>query len=174
MKNVGAGALLCCLLFAAIPAAAPLTAQDNSVLFYIERNTNLNKVYYSLSITREGVISRRKPVLAYWIMWEKDSTGRTREKLTLLEWTRAYGFAVSHGGAGAPLTMKLAVYPSRPVKVYLRDGRAVAETIINGRPCRLEKISITSQRGKLIPKVDSVILCGTSIDTGESLREELL
>jgi len=51
----------------------------------MERNTNKNKVYYEVRLTKDSLIDSHKPVHAYWIMWEKDSGGAIREELNLIE-----------------------------------------------------------------------------------------
>ena len=79
--------------FPAAGAPVPLTATHP--LFVIERSKNANKVHYEARLTGEGVLDVRKPVHAYWVNWEKDSTGKTCEELNLIEKQMAFGFSVA-------------------------------------------------------------------------------
>ena len=56
---------------AASRTVAPCTTQP---LFVIERSKNANKVYYEARLTGDGVLDVHRPVHAYWVNWEKDST----------------------------------------------------------------------------------------------------
>jgi hypothetical protein len=158
--------------FPAAGAPVPCTTQP---LFVIERSKNANKVHYEARLTGEGVLDVHRPVHAFWVDWEKDSTGKTYEELNLIEKQMAFGFSVV-GRSRSPQSciMKLVCCPKRPIKVYLNNGAACAETDINGKPAYLHKISVvTREKQTILPQVISVTVFGTDTLTGEEVQETI-
>ena len=154
-------------LAAETPAAQPL--------FVIERSKNANKVHYVARCTEKGVLDARKPVHAFWINWEKDSTGKNREDLNFIEKRMAYGFSVDRSRSPHSCTIKLVCFKNRPIRVCLNEGTARAETIINGQSARLNKISVvTREKNTIVPHVLSVTICGTDAETGEEITETII
>jgi hypothetical protein len=144
-------------------------------LFFIERSKNANEVHYVARLTEKSVLDARKPVHAFWINWEKDSTGKNREDLNLIEKRMAYGFSVERSRSPHSCTMKLVCFRNRPIRVYLNDGIARAETIINGQSAHLKKISIVTREKKtIVPQVLSVTVYGTDAETGKEITETII
>jgi hypothetical protein len=82
-------------------------AQTTQPLFMIERTKNANKLYYEAVINKNGAISAKEPVKAYWILWARDSTGKTTEPLSFLEKKVAYGFNIEPDPSGTHFNMCL-------------------------------------------------------------------
>ena len=143
-------------------------------LFVIEHSVNKNKLYYEVRITKDSVIDLHKPLHAYWIMWEKDPTGATREELTMVEKKMAYGFKVIQDPGKKAFKMNLVSFPERTIKVYLKNGKAVAEVPVNGQPTYLEKIFINSRETLTLPKVNYMELIGKDKKTGEHRDEKVV
>lgn len=58
-------------------------------LFYIERNKNKNRVYYTVQLDQYCLIIEKEPIDAYWLMLEKGPD--KKEKLNMIERKMAYG-----------------------------------------------------------------------------------
>jgi hypothetical protein len=153
-----------------IALAALLPAGETRPLFTIERSLNRNVLHYDANLDGGGALDSREPVVAYWIMVEK---GGVREDLTLLEKTRAYGFKAEAADDGEGFILRLKALDARPVRIKQQDGEVWAEALIGGRPCRLDRITITNEGENLIPKVLSIDLHGTDRKTGQACRETL-
>jgi hypothetical protein len=157
------------MLFVLLSLKALSWAQAASKpLFLIERTKNTNKIYYEVNITKGGVIDAKNPVRAFWILWARDSTGKTTEPLSFIEKKLAYGYNVDADPSGRHYNMTLKPFKERLIKVYLQDGTARAEMLINGSPSYFEKMYIYSKGDS---KPDSVKLYGTDIETGNSKCE---
>jgi hypothetical protein len=161
------------LVFLAV-SAFNVFAQSSHLLFRIERTTNKNKVYYEAKQNKNGTLDTKTPVHAYWIMWEKDPTGKSREDLNAVEKKMAFGFKIEPGSGPQQLTMKLVSCPKQPIDVYLQKGKAVARMTINGKPAILDKIFISSQETILLPKVNYLELFGKDAVTGQSRYEKVI
>ncbi|MCU0609897.1 MAG: DUF4833 domain-containing protein [Chitinispirillaceae bacterium] len=153
-------------------ASADSIPSDDHLLFFIERSINANKAYYYLSVDSTGEIDKKRPVHAFWIMWAKDSTGRTRESLTSLERRLAYGYTLAPDSTGRYL-MKLNAFPDRPIRISMADRIASAEIVIDKQPARLQKIFVGSRHGGVIPTVRYIELSGVSCDKKLALRERI-
>jgi hypothetical protein len=154
------------------PLFAGTVSLTKAPLFVIERSKNANEVHYVAQLTEEGVLYMKKPVHAFWINWEKDSTGKDQEELNLVEKRMAFGFSICKSRSPQSCTMKLVCCPDRPIRVFICEGTVRAETTINGQSAHLQKISvITSEKRKILPQVLSVTVSGTIAATGEAVEE---
>ena len=140
-----------------------LSAQTTQPLFLIERTKNVNKLYYEVNITKNGEINSKEPIKAFWIMWAKDSTGKTTEPLSFIEKKMAYGYNVESDPSGQYYNMVLKPFKERLIKISLLNGIARAQMLINGQPSYFEKMYIYSKGDS---KPDSIKLYGTEIESG--------
>jgi hypothetical protein len=154
--------------------AAQVPAQETRQLFTLEHNTNSNSVYYEARIAADSLLDGRQPIHAYWVMWAKDPTGKTREELTLLEKEKAFGFTVKRSPVRKFVWFSIVPLPNRLIKVSLQNGNPVAETVINGRFSILEKISIFAVSRYYIPHVNHIELFGRDVKCGEGTYEKII
>jgi hypothetical protein len=150
-----------------------VVAQNAKPLFSIERNTNANAVYYEAMVDADGLIDSSQPIHAYWVMWEKDPSGKTREELTILEKEKAFGYKVQKGPSRKFIWFTIVAVPTRPIRVSFRNGNPTAEILINGRFSILEKISINSVQRHFLPHVNYIDMFGTDSKTGEGTYERI-
>jgi hypothetical protein len=160
------------VFFLLMKSMAP--AQFAQSLFSIEHSINKNMVYYEARMTKDSVIDARKPIHAYWIMWEKDPGGAIREELTMVEKKMAYGFKVIQDPGKKFFKLTLAAFPERAIRVYQKNGKAIAEVPINCQPAYLEKIFIDSRETLTLPKVNYMELFGKDKKTGEQRDEKVV
>lgn len=158
--------LLWCLVLSGI-----VLAQTTQPLFYIERTKNANKLYYEARITASDSIDAKDPIKAYWIMWAKDSTGKTTEGMNFIERTKVYGYNIKPDGAGKVFNMTLKPFKERLIKVYMKGGAARAEMAISNRPAFFERMFIYAKGDS---KPDSIKLYGCDPESGEKIFELFL
>jgi hypothetical protein len=148
-------------------------SQSTQLLFSLERNKNSNKVYYEANVDKVGALDMRDPIRIYWILWKKDSTGKTREDLTLMEKNMVYGCKIDKKSTPDHLGMTIVSYSDRKINVVIQNGKAVAEIMINDSLAYLDKIYIHSRETRMFPKVNYIELFGRAATTGDSLREKI-
>jgi hypothetical protein len=136
--------------------AGPIAAQTTQPLFLIERTKNTNKIYYEVNITKGGAIDAKNPVRAFWVLWARDTTGKTTEPLSFIEKKLAYGYNVDPDPSGKRFNMTL-----KPFK----------EMLINSQPSYFEKMYIYSKGDS---KPDSVKLYGTDIENRDKKCETVV
>jgi hypothetical protein len=165
-KSAGPGLLVFLL-------AGIIWAQYTQPLFYIEHSINSNKLYYEAAFTKDSAMDPKRPVHAYWIMWAKDSSGATRQKMSWIEKQRAFGFKIKRDPTKTQYCLSLVAYPTRIIEILTQDAKAVARTIINEKRAYLEKIHIDSDDDHLFPKVNYLELVGRDVETGQELHEQV-
>jgi len=149
-------------------------SQTVQPLFYLQRNVNANNVYYDARITAGGVIDAHDPVHVYWILWAKDTTGKTTEELSLLEKNMAYGLKIRRNRKANSFIVTLSAFPQRAITIFMENGKARAQTVIDGRVSYLEKIYSSSRETKMFPKVNYIELFGIEVKNGEPRYEKIL
>jgi len=148
--------------------AVPALAQTTQPLFHIERTKNANILYYEARINDLGYIDPKDPIKVYWIMWAKDSTGKTTEGMNFIERTKVYGYNIKPDSTGKKYDMTLKPFKDRLIRIYMKDGTARAEMTINNRPSYFEKMFIYAKGDS---KPDSIKLHGVDIESGEKIVE---
>jgi hypothetical protein len=138
------------------------SAQITQKLFILGRSKNCNKICYEARIT-DGILDAEEPVHAYWIDWAKDSTGSTREELSLLEKNMVYGCKVNRNNNGKSVEMTIVSYPERTITVSLQNGKATAQTVIDSRISYLDSIFIRYRETRMFPKVTAIELFGRAV-----------
>ena len=146
-------------------------AQSTQPLFHIERTKNANKLYYEARIGADGKIDAEDPIKVYWIMWAKDSTGKTTEGMNFIERAKVYGYNINPDSTGKIFKMTLKPFKDRLIKVYLKDNVAKAEMTINYRPAYFQKMFIYAKGDS---KPDSIRLSGYDVDSGKEIFEMFL
>ncbi len=136
-------------------------------LFNIERSQNANIVQYDVVLREDGSLNRDDPVISYWIRKAED--GR-RQQLSLLERKLAYGFSTRVLDDGTVL-MDMAADIRRMVRVERKADRWVAITRINGHSAAIERIYVTLEEARPLPKVEFIDLYGNDVVTGECVHE---
>jgi hypothetical protein len=139
----------------------------------MEHSINRNKIYYELRLTKDGGIDAHNPIHAYWIMWEKDSAGKRREEMSMLEKKMAYGFKVGMDSSKKNITINLVSFPQRTITVFQTKEKPVARTAINGQPAILQKIFVQTSKGKVFPTVEYVELFGKNVAAGKPCQEKV-
>jgi hypothetical protein len=148
-------------------------AQTISPLFVIERNTNSNRVYYEAQIGSDGLFDARRPIHAYWVMWQKDPSGKTREELSLLEKEKGFGFKAKLDPTKKSVWFTLVSLPSKLIKASIQNGSVVAQCVIGGRFSIVQKVSINVGEKNFLPFVKYIELFGTNPKNGEDTYERI-
>ncbi len=162
--------ILCVVVGVAMPRsvlAGENWPQHTQHLFNIERSQNANIVQYDVVLNEDGDLNRDDPVISYWIRKAED--GR-RQQLSLLERKLAYGFKTRVLDDGTVL-MDMVADIRRMVRVERKGDRWVALTRIDGHSAAIDRIYVTLEESKPLPKVEYVDLYGSDVVTGESVHE---
>ena len=145
----------------------PVPSNIPDQLFYLQRNSNINTVIYTLNKT-DNLLNTKNPIHPYWIMYAKDGH---HEELNEIEKTHAYGIKMKPTD-GETYLFALAAYPKITLKLE-KDADAkyhVYATLANELMI-LRKVYIKAKEGalKLKPTVEYIEFTGNNPDTGKEM-----
>ncbi len=166
------GILLFVLLM--LPVQLPVQAADpvsSHPLFKLERSKNANFIQYDAQVTPDGRLSKKDPVVGYWIRLAEQGQ---RKELTWTQRTFAFGFKTKLAKDRESLKMQMKLDLGAPILV-VREGDSFRATVpIEGDPSWLEKIFIDSSRKGLSVDIRYVELFGTDRETGEARYQKIV
>ncbi|MCR4663328.1 MAG: DUF4833 domain-containing protein [Endomicrobiaceae bacterium] len=147
-------------------------ADKNVNLFFIERSKNANIVRYDAVLTDDGKINEKKPIDAYWLLYEY--TNGERKELSTLD-KKAYGFKVNYNKETKDFDFVLKSVKDKPMKLGLYGGEVKIIIKINDIDCFLEKVYVNSKDGAFgIPKVRYYVLFGSEVKDGNYQRQKII
>ncbi|MBK7636319.1 MAG: DUF4833 domain-containing protein [Saprospiraceae bacterium] len=73
------------------PANYPYMDAHPDLLFYIQRNQNINTVIYELNMLQGGLLNLQEPIKISWVFFEENSQVKVDE-LNLIQKKLAYGY----------------------------------------------------------------------------------
>lgn len=175
--------LLIWILFAT--ALAPAKAQRQAVkggqwpvpknipglLFYIQRDPDINTVCYAVNQENDGSISQDEPIDVFWMNYAADGK---RKELNQLQ--REFGYGIKSKKLGTDkYQLKVVALPGRPMLLTRGIERGfVVKTTINHRPCILSRVYIRIVGGtRISPDVEYIELTGTDEMTGSIVNEKM-
>lgn len=147
---------------AGLPEHYPTPADSNKLLFYIQRNHNLNTVIYEVNYNESNQINIEYPMRAYWV---KYNTGGDIEDLNYYQNKMAYGYnakLISHNSfefnfvSYAELTLFLASNKSGKYEVFCR---------INNQMSVLHNIYVYAEELGVFPNVKFIELFGSHLES---------
>jgi hypothetical protein len=145
------------------------SAQGTQELFIIQRSTNRNEIHYDAQLGADGKLKAEQAVVAYWVRREEG------DRLKELNWLarQAYGFTIRREPGLDSFQMHMASFKARAIRVFVKDGKARAEAVIDGAPAYLRKIYIDVKEG-LFPAPNYIELFGEDTKTGQPRREKIV
>lgn len=145
-----------------LPEYYPTPPKSEKLLFYIQRNHNLNTVIYEVNYNQNNEINVDYPMHAYWV---KYNTGGEIEDLNYYQNKMAYGYnsrLLSHNSfefnfvSYTQLKLFLAPNDAGKYEVFCR---------INNQMSLLNNIYVYAEELGVFPNVKFIDLFGTQVKT---------
>ena len=153
-----------------LPEHYPCPEDSENLLFYIQRNHNLNTVVYEINRLPDGSINRERPMHVFWLRYSEN--GETQE-LNYIQNKLAYGYE-SKMITDNSFEFELVSY--RDLKFFVGpdcDGKIGAHTKINNKMCRICNIYVFAEDFGLFPDVKYIELYGQEIGNGLFVYEKI-
>ena len=148
-------------------------ADEKGLLFRIERSRDLDEVWYSVNMDRDGRLNKETPVKVYWVRKSEDNR---MEPLTGIQ--RRFSYGIPAFEQQNPYTdewvFKLAAYKNRFFTLKKADqaGAYKAFTQSAGKEVEILNMYIEFDGGSFLsPSVAYVELHGIDRSTGEQISE---
>lgn len=153
-----------------LPESYPVPQNIDKLLFYIQRNLNMNTVVYSLNTDRYGIIDEHFPMKVFWI---KYTDGGVRQELNSIQ-TKAFGYS-SKKITSETYEFRMESYlQMRFFIAPVQDGRFGIVTKINGSDAVLNNIYVFANEFGLFPKVEYIELYGQNMTNGFPCYQKIL
>ncbi len=154
-----------------LPENYPTPKQIDGLLFYIQRNLNMNTVVYVLNINNDGHINLDHPMKVYWVKYT--SQGEVQE-LNYIQNKLAFGYSAESINKE---TFEFFMVSYTKLKFYLvkeenLDHRIV--TKINKKDAYLSNIYVYADELGLFPKVKYIELYGLDINSQFPCYQKIL
>ncbi len=148
-------------------------ADEKGLLFRIDRSRDLDEVWYSVNMDRNGRVNKETPVKVYWVRKSEDNR---IEPLTVIQRRFSYGIPSfeQQNSYNDEWVFKLAAYKNRffTLKKSEQAGSYKAFTQSAGREVEILNMYIEFDGGSfLAPSVAYVELHGIDRSTGEQISE---
>lgn len=142
-----------------------------NLLFYIQRDPDVNTVVYTLNTDNSGQIDQKDPIKIFWI---KYTEGGAHKPLNLLQKDLAYGLSVKPAGKGL-YNIKAVAYPKMEMQLLKgQDNKYHIRLALDNRKCVLKRIFIRITGGShLHPDVAYLEFHGTELGTGKAVSQRV-
>lgn len=150
----------------------PVPANQKNMVFYVQRNHNINTIVYEINYNADNTINESEPIHAYWIRYADN--GEIKE-LSYLQKHYAYGVE-SKLIDKEKKTFKLNFVSYKERDIYLThsatDNKYHAYININGKLSLFNKVFIQIEGGSFwVPHVKYVEISGLDISSKKSIVE---
>ena len=145
-----------------LPEHYPTPAYSKDLLFYIQRNLNLNTVAYEINFLPNGRINQEYPMHVYWIKYSEH--GQTQE-LNYIQNKLAYGYT---SRSINDETFEFRMVSQQDIVFYLAKVKQQYKVItkINNQDCALNNIFVFADDVGLFPDVRYIEFYGSELRSG--------
>jgi hypothetical protein len=145
--------------------------KPTSILFYIERNLNKNRVVYEANFDADGMLLSHNPIKIYWIMYAKNGEN---ESLNFVEKQMAYGVKCTpEKNSKFEFDVKLVADETRTFLLkQIAPFEARIFTVIKGVKVKLTHLFINANNSSYWPKVNYIFIEGIELKTHELIRDK--
>ena len=167
--RITTGLLIFALVFA--PAVVYATQPATQSLFRIERSKNANIIQYDAQIEADGKLSKKEPVIGYWIRLAEQ--GQV-QKLSWVQRKFAFGFKAKYDAATDTAKVKMVADIGQPIIVRRVDGVYMATVELEGQSSQLNRIFIQAHGKGISVTVEYVEIFGIDLETGEETYAKII
>jgi len=154
------------------PLTFPKPGKIPNMLFYLQRDPNINTVIYSLNISESGILDQDRPVNVYWIRYAEKSV---KKELSYIQQKFAFGVE-SRKLSSVEFEFHLTSY--KKLLLYLKkspqDSSYHVFTTVNNSQIQLDRIFVRIKGGTLFkPNIAYIDLEGKHPVTGKLISERI-
>lgn len=153
-----------------LPEHYPCPPDSDNLLFYIQRNQNMNTVVYELNRLHDGTINQEYPMHVFWLRYSEN--GEVQE-LNYIQNKLAYGYESTLIN-NESFEFELVSY--RKLKFYIGKDtheKYKAFTKINSEMAQIINIYVYVEDFGLFPDVKYIELYGQTISNSSYVYEKL-
>lgn len=152
-----------------LPSHYPIPEKSDNLLFYIQRNHNLNTVIYNINKDSDGFINENQPIS---VMWKRYDEAGEITQLSFMQNKLAYGYE-SCKINNHSFQFHFVSYPS--LKFYLGPKKNTYGVYchLDGKCVLLSNIYVHADEFGLFPEVKFIELYGMTVEKDEPILHKI-
>ncbi len=144
--------------------------QDESILFYVQRNSNINTIVYCANLLTDGELDPKQPID---IFWRSYTSKGEKSKLNFIQKVFAYGLKLEKKDISGYI-LSFRAKSNRKIKVILNENKqALALMDISQQTAKLDRIFVKVSGNRFWPNVNYIDLIGQDLKTGQLITERI-
>ncbi|PWB19872.1 DUF4833 domain-containing protein [Flavobacterium sp. HTF] len=155
------------------PLHFPTPKNIDNMLFYIQRDPNINTAIYAINYQENGKIDKSNPVKAYWIRYAENGE---KKDFSYIQRKFAYGIE-SKTGNNEEFELKFVSYKKLPLTLKKTDSDQKYHVFVtvNQKKIQVEKIFVRIEGGSFwLPNVKYAEVTGIEISSNKTITERML
>lgn len=154
------------------PLVFPTPKHITNMLFYLQRDPNINTVIYAINLEKSGKVNKSEPVSAYWIRYAENNEVK---ELNFIQRKFAYGITSKALGND---TFELRFTALRKQVLYLvrsaTDQKYYVWTAVRDKKIKIKRLFIRIVGGSFwSPNVRYAQIEGTDLTSGQLIAERI-
>jgi len=153
------------------PLNFPTPKSIDNMLFYLQRDPNINTLIYALNLEKNGEINRSQPVNAYWLRYAEKGE---KKELGYIQRKFAYGILTKELSKDK---FELRFVSHKKLPFYLLrsgDQKYYVSVTLNDKKIKINRIFVRIEGGSFwLPNVKYASIEGTDLTTGKPITERI-
>ncbi|MBK8347813.1 MAG: DUF4833 domain-containing protein [Saprospiraceae bacterium] len=155
------------------PEHYPVLEDYHDLLFYIQRNQNLNSVIYEVNLQSGELLNLSKPIRIQWLKYNQDGSSEKQE-LNYIQQKLAYGY--QHKIITNEL-VQFSFVSYDQMNFYIgkdTSGRYRVYTVLEGANIELHSVYVYAEDFGVFPQVKFIEFFGKTATSGDKFYKKLL
>jgi len=155
------------------PLHFPTPKNIDNMLFYIQRDPNINTAIYAINYQENGKIDKSNPIKAYWIRYAEKGV---KKDFTYIQRKFAYGIE-SKAINNEDFELQFVSYKKLPLTLKKTDSDQKYHVFVNvnQKKIQVEKIFVRIEGGSFwLPNVKYAEVTGIDISSNKTITERML
>ena len=155
------------------PLHFPTPKNIDNMLFYIQRDPNVNTAIYAINYQENGQINKSNPIQAYWIRYAEKGE---KKDFTYIQRKFAYGIE-SKTTNNEEFELQFVSYKKLPLTLKKTDSDQKYHVFVtvNKKNIQIEKIFVRIEGGSFwLPNVKYVEVTGIDASSNKVITERML
>jgi Domain of unknown function (DUF4833) len=153
------------------PSKWPVPTKVPGLLFYIQRDPDINTVCYTVKLNDDGDVDLKDPVDIFWIRYAEDGK---RKKLNTVQ--REFGYGLSFKTITPDsVVLKALAFPNRELYLVRNENKSYAVKMkIRKQTCELKRVYIRITGGSaLAPQTEYIEFFAIDSQTRQRISERI-
>jgi len=153
-----------------LPENYPIPREEN-LLFYIQRNLNINTVVYTLNLDNKGDIVEKEPIKVYWVNY---LNGNERKRLNKIQNNLAFGYKSWKINNN---TYKFQIVSYEKLDFYLTKddtGKFRVFSMIDNQMTVINNVFVYAEQFGVFPQVKFIEFFGYSVEDSFPIYDKLV